>query len=244
MNMTLTIPDAQHASKKITLWTHPALDKRARFMSFVLAVLMHLALFSIGGFVLAKGPEYGLEMNQGGIDIYLVAAPEPEKALAINTLQQPSTVPNDAEIEMPVLQSVPQASKEENHKPIKLTQQAEVQGDGSSQVAGKNKTTFSSVGSGQTDAKPGYLKNPPPAYPYEALQKGQEGLVVLAVLVDRFGSPKRVGLKQSSGFELLDEAALKAIRKWKFSPGKIGALAVDSEVMVPVRFRLADAVKR
>ena len=85
---------------------------------------------------------------------------------------------------------------------------------------------------------PDYFQNPPPEYPELAKQMRQEGRVMLSVTVDRQGLPIKVEIAQSSGFRLLDQAALKAVSHWKFQPGRIGDFPVESQVTVPVRFRL------
>lgn len=56
--------------------------------------------------------------------------------------------------------------------------------------------------------------------------------------VDREGTPIKVEILQSSGFRLLDQAAVKAVRHWKFQPGRVGDLPVESNVTVPIRFQL------
>ena len=61
---------------------------------------------------------------------------------------------------------------------------------------------------------------------------------MLAVDVDKEGMPIKVEILQSSGYLLLDQAALKAVRHWKFQPGRIGNISVESTVTVPIRFRL------
>ena len=66
----------------------------------------------------------------------------------------------------------------------------------------------------------------------------QEGIVMLSVDVNKEGDPVSVEVIQSSGFRLLDQAALKAVRHWKFQPGSIGNIPVESTVTVPIRFRL------
>ena len=47
-----------------------------------------------------------------------------------------------------------------------------------------------------------------------------------------------MALQESSGFPLLDEVAQKAVSDWEFIPGRMGTVAVESEIEVPVRFKL------
>ncbi len=88
--------------------------------------------------------------------------------------------------------------------------------------------------------RPGYLSNPKPAYPAEARQRRQQGLVVLTVFITGEGRPQRVDVTQSSGHVLLDEAALGAVRQWQFTPARIGNLPIASQVEVPIRFKLSE----
>jgi protein TonB len=87
-------------------------------------------------------------------------------------------------------------------------------------------------------ANPNYFQNPSPEYPELARQMRQEGLVILSVDVDRTGEPIKVEMIQSSGYRLLDQAALKAVSHWKFQPGSMGNIPIESTVTVPIRFRL------
>lgn len=83
-----------------------------------------------------------------------------------------------------------------------------------------------------------YLRNPPPHYPQAAQEEGWEGRVVLRVHVDASGHPVDVELHTSSGHDLLDKAALAAVRHWTFVPAKRGTVPVDGWVDVPLDFRL------
>jgi protein TonB len=83
-----------------------------------------------------------------------------------------------------------------------------------------------------------YLSNPPPPYPAVARRRGQEGVVLLSVLVSEAGLPKEVNLARSSGTQVLDEAALEAVKGWKFVPARQGERPVAAWVEVPIRFRL------
>ena len=86
-----------------------------------------------------------------------------------------------------------------------------------------------------------YLRNPPPQYPLLARRKGEQGTVMLRVLVRRNGEPGSVSLEQTSGSERLDAAALDTVRRWRFVPARQNGQPVDAPVLVPIVFRLQDA---
>lgn len=83
-----------------------------------------------------------------------------------------------------------------------------------------------------------YLKNPAPSYPAAARRLHLEGTVVLRVMVTPAGRPQQVDIKQSSGVQILDDAALNAVRDWAFIPAKQGDNAIAAAVDVPIRFHL------
>ena len=86
----------------------------------------------------------------------------------------------------------------------------------------------------------GGLSNPPPRYPYRARQRGQEGRVILRVRVTASGKPSTVSVRQSSGYRLLDEAALAAVKRWQFTPARQSGVAVAGWLDVPFAFKLTD----
>jgi len=83
-----------------------------------------------------------------------------------------------------------------------------------------------------------YLRNPPPRYPLAARRNGDEGTVMLRVLVTVDGAAARVELDRSSGSASLDNAALDAVRNWRFVPARRGSQNVEDWVRVPVVFRI------
>jgi len=87
-------------------------------------------------------------------------------------------------------------------------------------------------------AYPRYHLNSPPPYPGLARKRGQQGTVVLKVLVNSEGRVEDMIIDESSGFSLLDRAAVKAVGKWLFEPGKKQAENVSMWVKVPVTFTL------
>ncbi len=88
-------------------------------------------------------------------------------------------------------------------------------------------------------SEPRYLHNPEPTYPSAAKRRHQEGTVVLLVALDANGRADSIDVKQSSGFSILDDAATRAVRRWKFDPAQSGGRPVPSKVQVPVRFQLS-----
>lgn len=83
-----------------------------------------------------------------------------------------------------------------------------------------------------------YLNNPAPAYPALSRRLGEEGRVLLRVQVMEDGSAGSVELQTGSGSSRLDQAALEAVKKWRFVPAKRGEQAVSASVVVPVRFSI------
>lgn len=88
------------------------------------------------------------------------------------------------------------------------------------------------------EASPLYKENPPPAYPGAAIRRGYSGTVLLKVLVTAEGRVRDLQIIQSSGYPMLDKAALKAVNSWVFVPGKKGAAPIETWVNVPVVFQL------
>lgn len=83
-----------------------------------------------------------------------------------------------------------------------------------------------------------YLNNPAPNYPSVSRRLGEQGRVLLRVQVMEDGTAGSVELQAGSGFSRLDQAALEAVKKWRFMPAKRGEQAVSASVVVPVRFSI------
>lgn len=80
--------------------------------------------------------------------------------------------------------------------------------------------------------------NRPPYYPEVAHRNGWTGLCLVRIAVTAQGQAGAVSLARSSGHGILDQAALSAVRKWKFSPRMVRGHAVTCAVEVPVNFSL------
>lgn len=101
-------------------------------------------------------------------------------------------------------------------------------------VSGPNAATASAI---QT-AHPDYAHNPGPDYPLALREQGIGGIVWLRVWVDQDGRPAEIRLHKGSGYRLLDDAALRAVRHWRFIPARVGPQPQASWVEFPIRFTL------
>ncbi len=80
-----------------------------------------------------------------------------------------------------------------------------------------------------------------PGYPPAALRLEQQGEVMVRLRVLASGAAADVQVRSSSGHALLDEAALRYLRGARFVPARDrSGLAVDSLVIIPIRFVLED----
>ncbi len=87
-------------------------------------------------------------------------------------------------------------------------------------------------------ARPDIAHNPPPRYPEMARRKGWEGSVMVRAHVSAAGRVTAVSLHRSCSYGVLNQAALAAVKSWRFRPGSMGGQAADTVVEVPVNFSL------
>lgn len=89
-----------------------------------------------------------------------------------------------------------------------------------------------------TEARPAPQPNQKPIYPAEAKRLGQQGRVVVRVLIESDGRPSAAVIRESSGFPVLDQAALDSVKSWTYVPGKRNGVPEKMEFNVPITFTL------
>jgi protein TonB len=87
-------------------------------------------------------------------------------------------------------------------------------------------------------ASAAYLNNPPPEYPRLSRRFNEQGRVVLRVLIGIDGAAAKAEIGASSGYERLDSAALQAVLRWRYVPGRRNGVAEAMWFNVPVQFVL------
>ncbi len=80
-------------------------------------------------------------------------------------------------------------------------------------------------------------------YPDIARKAGMEGLVVVQVVVEPDGRPANPVVARSAG-EVLDKAAVEAVMRLRFKPGKQRGVPVRVRMAIPIRFRLRDLKRK
>lgn len=193
---------------------------RKNFFNSVLAisVFSHGILFAQADFF-STAPQFGVERAPSSMEVVIVKEPEIEEKV----LKQEKVL--TVQEALPKLPAVAQKEPKKRNPPKKI----------------EKPVNIPPVRGAVTEAKPDYLKNPAPLYPFLARQRGWQGVVLLKVRVEKNGHPVKVLVAKSSGHQILDEAAVKTVEKWRFSPSRTGNVTFASWVKVPIRFLLENA---
>jgi protein TonB len=86
--------------------------------------------------------------------------------------------------------------------------------------------------------QPTYAVQAAHIYPPEAARRHQQGTVVLMLYINGSGALNKVEIVKSSGFPLLDAAAIREMKQSKFEPAMDGAIPVRSRAQASVTYRL------
>jgi protein TonB len=90
----------------------------------------------------------------------------------------------------------------------------------------------------EVDQPPRPVRTFPPQYPYIAKRDNIEGRVMLKFVVDTDGLAKEPRVEESVPEGVFDEAALKALERYRFRPAIKNGKTVLCIVRLPISFRL------
>ncbi len=88
------------------------------------------------------------------------------------------------------------------------------------------------------EKEPHFVNQVKPVYPEIARKAGLEGRVVVRVLIDKDGKPKKVQVLKSSGIESFEEAAVEAVMQSSYSPAIQNGRPVKCWMTIPIKFSL------
>ncbi len=83
------------------------------------------------------------------------------------------------------------------------------------------------------------VRSPPPDYPPSAISQHISGSVTLEYAVDTRGEPRDIHVVEATPPGIFDQAAINAVRRWRYAPMVVDGTAVDvPAVRTRVRFEL------
>ena len=89
----------------------------------------------------------------------------------------------------------------------------------------------------KVDVKPVPVKTPPPVYPTDMKRQEVTGVVAVTIVIDENGEVTSATVAKSSRPEF-EQAAIDAVKKWKFKPAQKDGAPVKIKVTIPLRFNL------
>jgi periplasmic protein TonB len=153
-----------------------------------------------------------------------VSTPTPNRYIAAAKSPPPKTLPLAKAVAHPLVEPSPLAST--------------VVPDKVAAAPGPALANAPVVPDREPDYQAGYLHNPRPVYPLAAQRMGWQGKVILRVEVLASGTAGEVTIYQSSGRESLDNAALAAVKNWRFTPARVDGEFITKTFLVPIPFKL------
>lgn len=100
-------------------------------------------------------------------------------------------------------------------------------------------TLFSEGGHHEGTQLPYLISNPVPIkYPRWALRQGWQGDISIAIEIKKDGTVGRTKVMKSTGHNILDETATKAVQSWKFHPAMKNGEIIVTCIQIPVRFQI------
>jgi protein TonB len=206
--------------------------------------------------VIVLAPEFSFESMLAGSDLLEVTIERPAPPMPVEPEQQAAPVP--APQTAPSATAHAKAATRPRNQPrapvaavpaVEPAFESPATADAPQRIPERQPTAAAPAAGAENrpvtapSATAAYLRNPPPQYPMTSRMAGEEGTVILRVLVKRDGMPGRVEIKNSSGWHNLDAVARDAVWKWRFVPGREGNDPVEATMDVPITFRLKEAAE-
>ncbi|MEY4318788.1 MAG: hypothetical protein RI902_2596 [Pseudomonadota bacterium] len=180
-------------------------------------VLLHVVMFST---LLRSPPKAQTQLEQNSMTLEMVMAPAVQKTLRVAEPSPTQTLGSRT--------PAPQTS----------TTAQETSTEATSARASQSTVSQNSTASSLPNAQAPGLNNPAPSYPKLSRRLNEQGQVVIRVYVGADGSARQVEIKTSSGYDRLDQEALRTVMRWRFVPGQHLGVPEAMWFNVPVNFVL------
>ena len=186
--------------------------------------------------------------NPASVSLLIVAAEKPARPSAVQPKppEAPAAVPARPQVKIAnsAIADKPKPPSQSSPKPAKPAPRSSAAKPTSPAPSGavETETVPQQDGGGFVAAQPmaGDF-NQPPEYPPAAQAHGEQGDVLLSIHVLANGAADSVSVTQSSGYKRLDEAAAKAVSKWRFQSSTLAGKPVPSVIPYRIHFNLQNA---
>ena len=203
----------------------------------LISLLLHVFVFSLGSIWLVKHPPSIPVQSFHPVEIWLESTPVLSQTNLSSGLAAISSTDSTIESEgmkRSTIQPIKAANsfQTENHKHAPRA-------DGAGLIAGSNDRIAGSAFAPGWE-QPRIIERTEPDYPEEARRNKEQGVVLLRLVVSEAGRVEDAVVEKSSGHVLLDQAALRAVKNWRFAPARKaeGSVPVRSATRIPFRFSL------
>jgi periplasmic protein TonB len=218
----------QHLSMRMnTLNPHHISNTRLR-NTIAAVLLVHVALFWVAQSQLAELPASD---ESGQVVMADVVSDIPNPAPLTHAKPAPTATPTSTPTKSVTKADTPALNPNSSN-----AQEAAAANAAAAPSTASGKTSSPSLVEPSADAD--YLKNPPPGYPRISRRNGEQGTVIVRVFISAQGAPEKAEVRISSGFARLDQAALEAVQRWRFVPGRRNGTPEAMWFNIPVRFIL------
>lgn len=159
-------------------------------------------------------------------------APPPPKAEPVKPPAKPTAKKPPPPQKTPTYKTPPPVAKAAAAAPVRPASRPVTSQAPASQA------TSSAISTQLPSADAAGLNNKAPVYPLLSRKRKEQGTVWLLLLVSKDGLVTQLKLKKSSGFDRLDQAALQAVKAWKFQPARQQGQPIDYWYELPLKFSL------
>lgn len=188
-------------------------ERRFRGRALALTAIVHVAL---AGALLAIGTPLAQSRREPPLKVHVITLDPPRTAPSKPDQPKVETPPEAVHVPSPrvrILTPDPPPVTVTTQPPPPVPQPAAATSDPGPPAPAGPPAPVS-----RGDLSSSMIHAPPPRYPYESRRKREQGTVVLAVTLATDGTVEDIRVARSSGHRRLDEAALGAVRKWRWSP--------------------------
>ena len=179
-------------------------------------------------------------------------APQPKPAPKPRPVVKATPKPAPVAPAAPVVETIPLSTKESGTAPAPEPTPASAPAEPAAPAAPAASTSGAAapgrgkeaarIGRGyelsQVDAAPRLTHRFSPEYPYSARSRNISGTVTVRFLVDEEGRVDELTVLSAEPAGVFERSVLKAVRRWRFTPGERAGKPVPTWVVLPVRFDL------